>query len=250
MFFFSQKSFAAVCLVGSALVAVGHGQHVRTFFDAPNAKYSTEYQVDHRASLPSHNNRPSADFRSFDHTHQRVATFTPAAAPVQQVFHTQYANQVRSKFDLPPPLPVARVNSYPSTYSVSAPLQAAPAIPAAPIARISAPIRPAVYERQVENYARIPYSFDYSVNDAEGSHGRTESGDANGRVVGSYQITLADGRKRTVHYEADHNGYRARVDTNEFGTESQSPADVDLYSSAIPAKEATLQFERQRVIKA
>lgn len=55
---------------------------------------------------------------------------------------------------------------------------------------------------------------------------------------------LADGRSRTVHYTADENGYRAEIQTNEIGTESKSPADVKLTSSAITGEEAAHQPSR------
>src|SRR5687767_3864736 len=68
------------------------------------------------------------------------------------------------------------------------------------------------------------------------------SGDASGRVTGSYTIRLSDGRARTVTYTADEGGYRASVTTNEMGTESQSPADVTVSSSAPTGKEAALSY--------
>lgn len=51
-------------------------------------------------------------------------------------------------------------------------------------------------------------------------------------VEGRYTIALSDGRFRTVDYIADKNGFRARVDTNEPGTDNQAPADVEWTSSA------------------
>ncbi|UYV75084.1 HOXA5 [Cordylochernes scorpioides] len=81
-----------------------------------------------------------------------------------------------------------------------------------------------------------PYSFQYSApvidEVGQGSSSHQETADGTGRVVGSYTITDPDGRQRIVEYEADENGFRARVLTNEPGTRSESPADVQFQSSA------------------
>ncbi|KAG8201762.1 hypothetical protein JTE90_012821 [Oedothorax gibbosus] len=81
-----------------------------------------------------------------------------------------------------------------------------------------------------------PYSFSYSapLEDGVGQSSRTESGDANGRVQGSYTINNDEGHYRIVEYVADENGFRANVRTNEPGTESKSPADVVFVSEAGP----------------
>ena len=89
-----------------------------------------------------------------------------------------------------------------------------------------------VLERLEEAGVPTPYHFQYAVDAGDGSHSREESADAAGRVTGSYVIRLADGRSRTVSYTADEHGYHAKITTNEMGTESQSPADVQLESSA------------------
>lgn len=52
--------------------------------------------------------------------------------------------------------------------------------------------------------------------------------------AGSYTIALADGRRRTVEYIADADGFRARINTNEPGTGDDAPADVQWNSSAEP----------------
>lgn len=98
-----------------------------------------------------------------------------------------------------------------------------------------------------EVYAPIPYAFNYDSTDAEGTHTHEESGDGNGRVTGKYTLSLADGRTRTVTYVADENGYRAQVVTNEQGTESKNPADVEIQSSALPGPEAAIANEPNRV---
>lgn len=84
-----------------------------------------------------------------------------------------------------------------------------------------------------------PYAFSYQV---EGSS-RTESGDTKGTVRGQYTIQGADGSSRVVDYIADHNGFRASVNTNEFGTEAKSPANIALRTSQPLAEEITLRLE-------
>ncbi|XP_022671221.1 uncharacterized protein LOC111254543 [Varroa destructor] len=78
------------------------------------------------------------------------------------------------------------------------------------------------------------YSFSYDVQAEDGGHSRQETRDANGTITGSYTIALADGRRRTVEYIADADGFRARINTNEPGTGDDAPADVQWNSSAEP----------------
>lgn len=61
---------------------------------------------------------------------------------------------------------------------------------------------------------------------------RSEQGDGNGAVTGSYSLAEADGRQRIVEYVADAAGFRATVKTNEPGTANANPADVEMQSSA------------------
>ncbi|GIX79692.1 hypothetical protein CDAR_301641 [Caerostris darwini] len=82
----------------------------------------------------------------------------------------------------------------------------------------------------VEQYA--PFAFNYIAVLENGTSSRSESGDASGKVIGSYSLSEKDGRKRTVEYSAGQGGFRATVNTNEFGTKSDSPADIQFYSSA------------------
>lgn len=91
-------------------------------------------------------------------------------------------------------------------------------------------------------YPPIPYQFAYKAETSEGSHSQDETSDANGRRQGSYSISLADGRQRSVSYVADEDGFRAEVSTNELGTESKDAADAKYSSSAITGKEAAIQY--------
>lgn len=88
-----------------------------------------------------------------------------------------------------------------------------------------------------------PYAFSYNVDGSS----RSESGDTKGVVRGQYTLSGADGMNRVVEYVADHNGFRASVNTNEFGTEAKSPASVALRTSQPLAEEITLRSEAGRV---
>lgn len=72
------------------------------------------------------------------------------------------------------------------------------------------------------------YQFGYQVRDPSSHQFRRESGDAYGRVVGSYGLSEADGRHRIVDYVADEYGFRARVRTNEPGTAAENSAAVGV----------------------
>lgn len=77
-----------------------------------------------------------------------------------------------------------------------------------------------------------PYSFSY-----ESEHSaRSESGDTKGTVRGFYRLSGPDGSKRIVDYIADHQGFRANIRTNEFGTDSKSPSSV-VFQSSQPSQE-------------
>ncbi|KAF8773280.1 Cuticle protein 16.8 like protein [Argiope bruennichi] len=78
----------------------------------------------------------------------------------------------------------------------------------------------------------IPYQYGYDI---AGDHGefkqtRQEQGDGHGNVQGSYSYVDAHGISRQVDYVADGHGFRAQIRTNEPGTESQNPADVELHA--------------------
>ncbi|GFS86852.1 cuticle protein 10.9 [Nephila pilipes] len=154
----------------------------------------------------------------------------PAATSYAQSSSFQQQNQVKSY--------------------ASAPIQQQP-IQAATFA--TSPVK----QQPVQNYAQYdskpsPYAFSYDAQLEDGSSSRTESADASGKVVGSYSLSNADGRQRTIHYTADHEGFRASVDTNEFGTQADSPADVQFNSNApkqAPAASSYSagQFSQQRI---
>ncbi|XP_022653867.1 proline-rich extensin-like protein EPR1 isoform X2 [Varroa jacobsoni] len=69
------------------------------------------------------------------------------------------------------------------------------------------------------------YNFGYEIGDGDKSHKfHKEVGDGNGRKIGSYGFTDADGRQRVVQYVADENGFRVQIKTNEPGTNSHQTA--------------------------
>lgn len=72
-----------------------------------------------------------------------------------------------------------------------------------------------------------PYSYAYQTD----SHSASEQRDPSGKVTGFYTLSDADGRERRVEYVADETGFRAKVVTNEVGTKSESPADVEVNAS-------------------
>ncbi|OQR70389.1 cuticle protein 10.9-like [Tropilaelaps mercedesae] len=96
-----------------------------------------------------------------------------------------------------------------------------------------------------EKYPPVPYKYTYSAISQEGAHSAEETGHGDGRVQGLYSMQLADGRVRTVTYVADEYGFRPSISTNELGTESRSPADAILESSAITAEEAAAKYGPQ-----
>ncbi|CAG2114249.1 unnamed protein product [Medioppia subpectinata] len=85
------------------------------------------------------------------------------------------------------------------------------------------------FEGQGEGHpAPEPYSFTYDTTDEFGTTlTRTETGDANGVVSGSYQYRDATGLVRTVEYGDDGSGFRAVVNTNEPGVVSHRAADAE-----------------------
>ncbi|CAN7996596.1 unnamed protein product, partial [Ixodes hexagonus] len=79
-----------------------------------------------------------------------------------------------------------------------------------------------------------PYSFSYDNTDEFGTRiAHEENADANNARVGSYSYSDATGITRTVRYTADATGFHATVETNEPGTKSSAPADVQYSSSAV-----------------
>ncbi|XP_054152862.1 uncharacterized protein LOC128951640 [Oppia nitens] len=83
-----------------------------------------------------------------------------------------------------------------------------------------------------------PYKFSYSVDDPDtgASSSREESQDANGEIVGFYNIKDADGRTRRVDYTAGKDGFKATIKSNEEGLNSRAPADVNIELSGQPSE--------------
>ncbi|XP_076370359.1 uncharacterized protein LOC143256693 [Tachypleus tridentatus] len=83
-----------------------------------------------------------------------------------------------------------------------------------------------------------PYQFQFENTDDDGNTiSRSESGDANGAVSGSYGYKTADGVYRQVEYVADGEGFRPKIKTNEQGTSNSASADVEIVveEAAAPA---------------
>lgn len=73
-----------------------------------------------------------------------------------------------------------------------------------------------------------PYSFTFETTDEYGTTlTRTESGDENGNVKGSYMYRDPEGIYRTVEYSDNGDGFSAQVQTNEPGVESHKAADAE-----------------------
>ncbi|KAH6927610.1 hypothetical protein HPB50_006161 [Hyalomma asiaticum] len=87
-----------------------------------------------------------------------------------------------------------------------------------------------------------PYNFGYVAQGPDGTSSRQEVADGSGSVQGVYTINTAEGGQRTVKYAADAAGFRASVDTNEPGTQNESPADVALRSAQPPASELAAKY--------
>merc|ERR1712032_1624027 len=83
--------------------------------------------------------------------------------------------------------------------------------------------KPAPYKE--EKLPPQPFAYEYGVDDdySKDNFKKTESQDAEGKVIGSFVIALPDGRIQTTTYTADHyNGFVA--DVTYEGTPAYAPA--------------------------
>ncbi|KAL1421416.1 hypothetical protein MTO96_004109 [Rhipicephalus appendiculatus] len=88
-----------------------------------------------------------------------------------------------------------------------------PAVKPAPVEAVL-PVKPLHQEELVPQ----PYQFGYEISDGHGNKQvRHEVSDGHNRKRGSYGFVDAHGIYRQVRYVADHNGFRATIDTNEPG---------------------------------
>lgn len=102
--------------------------------------------------------------------------------------------------------------------------RAAPTYSEDSYAPASRPVRQASYEEPSPE----PYSFTYETTDEYGTTlTRTESGDAQGNVQGSYMYRDPQGIYRTVQYGDSGNGFTASVETNEPGVVAHKAADAE-----------------------
>ena len=72
------------------------------------------------------------------------------------------------------------------------------------------------------------YAFKFNVNDYGNEQSRSETHE-NSITRGQYTVSLPDGRKQIVNYEADQNGYRAQVTYEPAGSNQYS--DTENYYS-------------------
>ncbi|XP_077553299.1 uncharacterized protein LOC144168112 [Haemaphysalis longicornis] len=85
-------------------------------------------------------------------------------------------------------------------------------------------------------YPPKPYSFGYDTVDEFGTQSfHNEQSDANNVKKGSYGYRDAHGIYRRVNYVADHNGFRATIDSNEPETTSGRSANAVFNSKALAA---------------
>merc|ERR1712027_115672 len=97
---------------------------------------------------------------------------------------------------------------------------------------------PAPAYKPVETLPPQPFAYEYGVADdySKANFKKTESQDAEGKVVGSFVIALPDGRIQTTTYTADHyNGFVADVTCE--GTPVYPPEPKEGYGHA-PAYKA------------
>ncbi|GBN15710.1 hypothetical protein AVEN_13517-1 [Araneus ventricosus] len=88
-----------------------------------------------------------------------------------------------------------------------------------------------------QNKAPKPYKFNYQSVDEQGhKHYYRQEADGSGAVRGSYRYTDVQGLYLVVNYIADASGFRARIRTNEPGTDGkEGPADVQMTVEKPPA---------------
>ncbi|KAI9560978.1 hypothetical protein GHT06_011934 [Daphnia sinensis] len=78
--------------------------------------------------------------------------------------------------------------------------------------------------------ARMPYQFQYNVNEYGNNFGHSQSSDGN-QVSGRYYVQLPDGRLQTVDFKADPlNGYTADV---QYQGQAQYPSNEGSYAPGL-----------------
>lgn len=149
----------------------------------------------------------------------------------------------------PRPVTATRTRITASLIPTAAPIPLAPAAPTpAPTPRPPPPPAPRAPASEEENEpAPEPFNFEYTAETEDGASSTHQASQtAEGVVTGFYIIKDANGNQRRVDYVADKDGYRATVTTNEIGTESKNPADVEFQSSAPSPVELSRQFTAEQ----
>ncbi|KAG1671211.1 Cuticle protein 16.8 [Nymphon striatum] len=148
----------------------------------------------HHTTLRSYQPKPVA--------HRNIARPSYSANPINRAHTTSRSYQ---------PKPVAHRNVVRPSYSAQAPSY-----------------------KQEEYESPKPYHFAYNIKDDYDTQiHREESGDEAGNVQGTYGYIDANGLYRQVEYTAGEYGFRANIKTNEPGTASKNPADVEIYADPI-----------------
>lgn len=85
----------------------------------------------------------------------------------------------------------------------------------------------------LQNNQNRNYNYNYDVKDADSSvdYGQQETSDGKGSVSGKYHVLLSDGRRQSVTYTANENGYVADVQYEGEAQNYETPFRTDTYST-------------------
>ncbi|KAK8782696.1 hypothetical protein V5799_015963 [Amblyomma americanum] len=98
-----------------------------------------------------------------------------------------------------------------------------------------------------EQFPPHPYTFSYDSTGEDGGRlSQQETGDERNGKTGSYSYQTPDGVYRTVNYVADADGFRVSIDTNEPGTKSENPADVQINANPIEVPATAYTFGKSK----
>lgn len=98
------------------------------------------------------------------------------------------------------------------------------------ISDVAPKVKQNVYSTDYHPQDLQPYEYGYVAKDEHGNIQSKKEASNGHKVQGSYGYMDEHGLFRKVDYVADKEGFRARVRTNEPGTDNQNPADVLMES--------------------